>query len=671
MTFRCFGLLSLALVVVAACSETDAPVTRAPDVDAGTADGQAPAAPDAAADAGCPPSGALTITTMSLPPAHVGKSYRAGIDFRGGILPYTFEITAAKRPPGLVWLAIDRANGELSGTPMGASPPLGFEVRVSDGATATCQQVATRSFEIAVLRCAEGERVDCFQALAGGLACGKGVSLCKDGNPGACESATTPSTDVARCGPRCEACPAIRADKCVDGKCACGTASVCAEGKICCPRGGAALCVDAQSDADNCGACDRKCDAGVNAKGVCAGGVCSSEVTCAAGFGRCDAMQPRSCPTNVRTDVRHCGVCDNACPIPARAAGCEDGKCVCGQDKRVCTGMTEQCCAARAGLPTACTDLSRGTEGPAGVLYRCGSCDTTCFAPLGQGKATCNRVGTRHECGKECTKPWEDCVALGAGRPPESCTVDTKSDRFNCGACNRLCFGPVQGPGVAVCQDGACRIACDPGFTECPILAVSYCADLSSDREHCGQCSAKCATQNAANSTCDVGRCVLECVAGWGDCDGIARGDNGCETQIDTTDNCGACGRKCSTNHIAPRCSAAPGGADPCKDGVCEALWADCDGNKLANGCEADLTSVAHCGGCGNSCYQPAHFKAVCNGDRCEGACEEGWTSCNGTPPDSDGCETNLSNDVENCGQCGMKCPPTGGPIICSYGKCE
>ena len=42
-----------------------------------------------------------------------------------------------------------------------------------------------------------------------------------------------------------------------------------------------------------------------------------------------------------------------------------------------------------------------------------------------------------------------------------------------------------------------------------------------------------------------------------------------------------------------------------CSRAVCRSGFADCDGNKLSNGCETDLSSVVNCGTCGLSCAPP------------------------------------------------------------------
>ena len=54
------------------------------------------------------------------------------------------------------------------------------------------------------------------------------------------------------------------------------------------------------------------------------------------------------------------------------------------------------------------------------------------------------------------------------------------------------------------------------------------------------------------------------------------------------------------------------------------------------------------------------------------GACDEGWSDCNGIA--ADGCETDLLSDVENCGQCRHNCNllplPGVDRMMCANSQC-
>jgi hypothetical protein len=91
-------------------------------------------------------------------------------------------------------------------------------------------------------------------------------------------------------------------------------------------------------------------------------------------------------------------------------------------------------------------------------------------------------------------------------------------------------------------------------------------------------CGKSCDLTNAYE-TCSTGTCDLRaCEAGWGDCDGNF--SNGCETELDTVDNCEMCGLACSIDHATETCTD-----NTCQIDGCEAGWDDCDGDP-SNGIE-------------------------------------------------------------------------------------
>ncbi|KAG0620480.1 hypothetical protein M758_4G219200 [Ceratodon purpureus] len=89
---------------------------------------------------------------------------------------------------------------------------------------------------------------------------------------------------------------------------------------------------------------------------------------------------------------------------------------------------------------------------------------------------------------------------------------------------------------------------------------------------------------------------------------------------------------------------------------VCgSATHANCDGD-ATNGCETDLLNdVSNCGTCGNACAEPpnttgaACFSGVCG----YLGCSEGFADCDEEA--SNGCETDISPTVEN--GCSGSCP--------------
>jgi hypothetical protein len=132
-----------------------------------------------------------------------------------------------------------------------------------------------------------------------------------------------------------------------------------------------------------------------------------------------------------------------------------------------------------------------------------------------------------------------------------------------------------------------------------------------------------------------------------------------CVDTSTSVDNCGGCGLACSASHVARGC-----GAGVC-NGPCDVGFADCNANKLTDGCETSTSSdKLNCGGCGNVC-STNNVIAQCTGGACNGACSAGFADCNANKL-TDGCETDTNNDPLNCGSCGNSC----GGGTCSGGSC-
>lgn len=215
--------------------------------------------------------------------------------------------------------------------------------------------------------------------------------------------------------------------------------------------------------------------------------------------------------------------------------------------------------------------------------------------------------------------------------------------------------------------DGACSTCIAP-LADCNHDAEDGCeANLLVDVNHCGNCDKICPGVTTQSALCRNGVCGT-CPPSRRDCNGL--GADGCEAEI-TTDpkQCGACGVLC-----APVPNAVVG----CLNGVCTiahcaAGFADCNGN-ATDGCETDTsTDLLNCGNCRNACPSLFGGTVGCQGGTCVvTACGAGFASCgNGTPISA--CETNTHTDVYNCGGCGTRCPATVGANTaraCVMGTC-
>jgi hypothetical protein len=110
-----------------------------------------------------------------------------------------------------------------------------------------------------------------------------------------------------------------------------------------------------------------------------------------------------------------------------------------------------------------------------------------------------------------------------------------------------------------------------------------------------------------------------------------------------------------------PDCGAA---------GSCNPPWVDCNGIP-GDGCETNtLTSLEHCGACGEAC-DSSNASATCTAGDCALACNLGFDDCNNDP--SDGCETEIATDSDHCSACDTPCPDVNqaiGGVACAGGQC-
>jgi hypothetical protein len=152
-------------------------------------------------------------------------------------------------------------------------------------------------------------------------------------------------------------------------------------------------------------------------------------------------------------------------------------------------------------------------------------------------------------------------------------------------------------------------MACPSRTLNCDDNSLNGCeVDLTSTST-CGSTCANiltCSTEHGSAS-CAAGACGISCSPSYDNCGGA---NDGCETSIATDpNNCNACGKTCSSNHIATRtCSSGV-----C-NGACTAGYGDCDTNKQSNGCETDLQSDAtHCGNCTTVCRYRSCLAGACS----------------------------------------------------------
>lgn len=318
------------------------------------------------------------------------------------------------------------------------------------------------------------------------------------------------------------------------------------------------------TDVDNCGACGAKCAdySATNMVAQCVGGACQVEcISLDQGgshqFANCNGLLDDGCESDLSTDHDNCGVCGHAC---GAAEHCIDGMCGCPSGKTDCDGT--------------CVDTNTDNS-------NCGMCANNCANQPASGGAggliPIKPPGGGDPCGTApphttrscnagmcaqllCSTGYGDCdhdLALGCAS--NGCETQTATDPNNCGACGRKCAAGQE------CRDdgsgpqclGSCESA---GLTQCSF----GCSDLLSDPKNCGACGNNCrGPADHQTSTCDNGLCRIDCLPGYGDCNGDP--SDGCEVDLRSNPaSCGTCGNACDF-----------GAGQPCIDGKC--LMVECD----------------------------------------------------------------------------------------------
>jgi hypothetical protein len=297
-----------------------------------------------------------------------------------------------------------------------------------------------------------------------------------------------------------------------------------------------------------------------------------------------------------------------------------------------------------------------------------GQCVKRTDPAFGCGSQSCDPCSIPHavpDCGVKdcrvgsCEQGYFDC-----NKDVQDGCESQLNDVNNCGSCEAQCTNGL------VCSNQTCATNCGPGTTLCN----GTCTITASDPNHCGGCSNICPNPNHATATCAQGECGIQCIAGYGDCDGDP--SNGCETPLNDISHCASCTTQC----------AAPTNAVPeCTSGSCTwscaAGFGDCDGVK-SNGCEKDLRSDKNnCGACGVQCTNGVS-PACCDGNcvdldsstahcgSCDAACTAG-PNVSSTACAAGHCTiTCAANHLDCDGDCQTGCECTGGPCADAATTC-
>ncbi len=197
-------------------------------------------------------------------------------------------------------------------------------------------------------------------------------------------------------------------------------------------------------------------------------------------------------------------------------------------------------------------------------------------------------------------------------------------------------------------------------------VVADAAADVTLDASEAGDAPLDVAIDNDSSAPADASDAQQDVVTEEAGCAVDEKSCLGtCVPLDDPATGCGAvaCWACPTPAHAVAACSATY----ECTVGACQSPWKNCNA-EASDGCESNTSiDVDNCGGCGNTCAFP-HAGATCQSGSCAmGSCEIGFSDCDGDA--LNGCEANLKLDPLNCAACGNVCP--GGTLAtCSNGIC-
>lgn len=320
----------------------------------------------------------------------------------------------------------------------------------------------------------------------------------------------------------CDGVPLVGSPTCVR-KCASG----CAMGEVCiqftenrfaCQPDKRLLCQNCSADTD-CAYPSDKCLA-VNGEQVC-GRDCAFDQNCPEGY-RC----VNGLGVDGTAKVQQCVPINASCACLARGDFLQP--CTVQNQFGTCSGI-KQCDLVNnvvaCDAPTPESDVCNGKddncdgvidEDGGTVTCGVGACQRTVAACSMGGAVTCTPADGGPEL---CDAIDNDCD----GMTDEDFPV--QADPLNCGACGKVCMLPHATP---KCETAICKVdTCDTGWDNCNNMDPDGCeAMLSSDPNNCGMCGRVCSSANSVPS-CVGGNCQFVCAAGFIDLD--LDPSNGCE----------------------------------------------------------------------------------------------------------------------------------------------
>jgi len=186
------------------------------------------------------------------------------------------------------------------------------------------------------------------------------------------------------------------------------------------------------------------------------------------------------------------------------------------------------------------------------------------------------------------------------------------------------------------------------------------CVSLEDPDHGCAaeSCGA-CALSNGTAKCTSDGACIADtCRDGYKVCDGAC---------VSTSNPLYGCGRSRCDPCILPNATPSCGIDGDCAVGSCIGRRGDCNRDP-EDGCEANLNEdVENCGQCGAACSPLPHAEVTCGGANCVvRLCDSGWGNCDDSQ--ANGCETNIQTNDAHCGRCDERCPAEQ---TCVEGSCQ
>ena len=405
--------------------------------------------------------------------------------------------------------------------------------------------------------------------------------------------------------------------------------------------------------------------------------VCSAESQCQAG--ECVAVGPlcddgNECTEDLCSEELTCtnestenGVACTPDEIDCTDDICVDGECAHPVSAGSCH-IEDQCVddgiANAMNLCEACSAAELSTNwSPANED---GQCDDGLFCTVDDACVAGKCTGAKRDCGSDqCNDDW--CI-----EEEDKCVVLKKNDGLDCddeNACTLddtcqegLCTGPTKDCSAAAGDNPCLEGWCDPDTEPVP-----------------GECKVKSVSQG---EPCEDGlACTTDSVCdGAGSCgEGTAVSANDCAAVLDKDDPClealcqepDGCvlapveeGTECQLTHAFAQCLEGT-----CTVVLCNDDYDDCD--EETPGCETWVSNdPSNCGECGEICELADAVDTCFEGSCVVISCNEGFGDCDKLP--ETGCEKELAADPENCGECKNVCTTADFSFVgvCEAGEC-